>query len=124
MADKDPKKNGSIIDEIEGQLENILQQKKQDVEKALQEKIKREQEEAQKHLEALEQEMAKEKEALVTFQKLFAERGVSKTNTFLVSLDPGFAFATNSLSFNCQTSKGKKVHVYLHIDSCKVLKEF
>lgn len=78
MADKDPKKNGSIIDEIEGQLENILQQKKQDVEKALQEKIKREQEEAQKHLEALEQEMAKEKEALVTFQKLFAEYDQSK----------------------------------------------
>jgi hypothetical protein len=73
MADKDPKKNGSIIDEIEGQLENILRQKRQDVEKALQEKIKREQEEAQKHLDALEQEMAKEKEALVTFQKLFAE---------------------------------------------------
>ena len=36
--------------------------------------------------------------------KLFADRGLGPSDTFQVSLDPGFAFATDSLSFNAQTS--------------------
>lgn len=56
--------------------------------------------------------------------KVFKDKGLGDGDTFLVSLDPGFAFATNSLSFNAQTTGGaKKVHVYLDINDCKVLKD-
>ena len=71
---KDPKhEDGSIIQEIESQLEDILKQKKDDVEKELQENIRREQEEAKKRLATIDEEMAQEKDALVSFQQFFTE---------------------------------------------------
>ncbi len=71
---KDPKhEDGSIIQEIESQLEDILKQKKEDVEKELQENIRREQEEAKKRLATIDEEMAQEKDALVSFQQFFTE---------------------------------------------------
>ena len=78
MRNKDPKKEASIIDEIESQLETILKQKKEDVEKELQEKIQREQYDAKKRMEALEAEIGQEKEALVSFQQLFSEYDTEK----------------------------------------------
>ena len=75
---KDPQKEGSIIQEIESQLEDILQQKKESVEKELQEKIHWEQEEAKRRMEAIEQEMAQEKDALVSFQQFFAAYDTNK----------------------------------------------
>ncbi len=78
MANKDQKKESSIIDEIESQLETILRQKKGDVERELQEKIQREQEEAKKRIEALDEEIAQEKGALVSFQQLFSEYDTEK----------------------------------------------
>ncbi len=53
--------------------------------------------------------------------KIMKSKGV--TGTFQATLDPGFAFATKGLSYNVQTSKGKRVHVYLDIHNCAVLKE-
>ena len=78
MLNKNKKKEATILDEIENQLETIFRQKKDDVEKELQEKIQREQEDAKKKMEELEEEIAQEKEALVSFQQLFSEYDTEK----------------------------------------------
>ena len=54
--------------------------------------------------------------------KLLKDKGLKGEDTALVSLDPGFAFATEGLSFNINVNN-PKLHVYVDIDSCKVLKE-
>ncbi len=54
--------------------------------------------------------------------KLLKERGMKGKKTASVSLDPGFAFATDGLSFNINVSS-PKLHLYVDIDSCEVIKE-
>jgi hypothetical protein len=39
-----------------------------------------------------------------------------------ISLDPGFAFATDGLSFNVNVQE-PKLHMFLDIDSCDIIKE-
>lgn len=68
----------SIIEEIESQLQEALNKRKQDVEKALEERIKREREEAQKKLEDLDREMTEEKEALSDFKETLSEFEMNK----------------------------------------------
>ena len=63
----------SVIDEIEDQLQEALNKKKQEIEKELEERIKREREEAQKKLEDLDKEMTEEKEAISDFKKTISE---------------------------------------------------
>jgi hypothetical protein len=48
--------------------------------------------------------------------------GVTPSSEVMVSLDPGFAFATKGLSLNVQT-KQPKLHVYADIHSCEVIKK-
>ena len=54
--------------------------------------------------------------------KTLASEGVTKSSKILVSLDPGFAFATKGLSLNVQ-SQNPKLHVYVDIDSCAIIKK-
>jgi len=54
--------------------------------------------------------------------KLLKERGMKGKKTASVSLDPGFAFATDGLSFNINVTS-PKLHLYVDIDSCEVIKE-
>jgi len=54
--------------------------------------------------------------------KLLEDRGMKGKKTASVSLDPGFAFATDGLSFNINV-QSPKLHLYVDIDSCEVIKE-
>ncbi len=54
--------------------------------------------------------------------KLLKERGMKGKKTATVSLDPGFAFATDGLSFNINVTS-PKLHLFVDIDSCEVIKE-
>ena len=53
--------------------------------------------------------------------KLLGEKGLGPKGTAQVTLDPGFAFATDSLSFNVNVTD-PKLHLFLDIDSCKVIR--
>jgi hypothetical protein len=54
--------------------------------------------------------------------ELLEERGMKGKKTASVSLDPGFAFATDGLSFNINVTS-PKLHLFVNIDSCEVIKE-
>jgi hypothetical protein len=53
--------------------------------------------------------------------KVLGEKGLGPKGTAQVTLDPGFAFATDSLSFNINVTE-PKLHLFLDIDSCKVIR--
>jgi hypothetical protein len=53
--------------------------------------------------------------------KALGEKGF-KDGTAHVTLDPGFAFATDGLSFNIHVDS-PKLHIYMGIDDCKILKQ-
>lgn len=54
--------------------------------------------------------------------KLLGGKGLSSKDTAHISLDPGFAFATDGLSYNVLVDK-PKLHLFVDIHSCDVLKE-
>ena len=54
--------------------------------------------------------------------KVFEGKGVKDAKRVHVSLDPGFSFATNSLSYHAMASD-PKLNVWLDIASCKIIKE-
>jgi hypothetical protein len=54
--------------------------------------------------------------------KILKDKGLKSKDTALVSLDPGFAFATDGLSFNINVTT-PKLHIYVDINDCKILKE-
>jgi len=67
------KESASIIEEIEGRLEQILAKKKKEVDQELEEKIKREEIEAKRKMEAIEKQIAEEKESLTSYRSILAE---------------------------------------------------
>ncbi|MBS3819481.1 hypothetical protein KGY73_08275 [bacterium] len=67
------KDSPSVLEEIEGQLEEMLSKKKGEVEKELEEKINKEKEEAQQKINNIEKDFNEEKEALSNYQAVFSE---------------------------------------------------
>ena len=62
-----------IIEEIENQLEEVLNKKKEEIEKELEERIIQDKKEAKKKIDQIEKELEDEKEALIDYRTLFAE---------------------------------------------------
>jgi len=54
--------------------------------------------------------------------KLLKDKGLKGDNTAHINLDPGFAFATDGVSFNVHVQK-PKLHLYVQIDTCEIIKE-
>ena len=54
--------------------------------------------------------------------KTLKDKGMTDKSSATISLDPGFAFATDGLSFNVNVSN-PKLHMFLDIDSCDIIKE-
>jgi hypothetical protein len=65
--------SGSVIQEIEQQLEKLLPKKKEDIERALAVRIQEEKEIARKKVEEIEKDFVQEREALVEFRTMVAE---------------------------------------------------
>lgn len=82
-----PKDNGAfkytipIIEDIENQLEQILNKKKEEIEKELEERIKQDKEEAKKKMNQIEKELEDEKETLINYRTTLAEFENNKANT-------------------------------------------
>jgi hypothetical protein len=75
---KDP---SPIIEDIENQLENIFNKKKQEIEEELEGKIQQEKKEAEKKLHQIEMDLKDEKEALVNYRTTLAEFENNKADT-------------------------------------------
>ena len=70
-----------IIEDVENQLENIFNKKKQGIEEELEGKIQQERKEAEKKVHQIEKELEDEKEALVNYRTTLAEFENNKTYT-------------------------------------------
>ena len=79
---------GSVILEIEQQLDNLLSQKREDIERALAAAIQKEKEAAHKKLDELGKEFDRERGALDAFRQMVAEAEAERT-TILEELRKG-----------------------------------
>ncbi len=70
-----------IIEDVENQLENIFNKKKQEIEDELEGKIQQERKEAEKKVHQIEKEIEDEKEALVNYRTTLAEFENNKAAT-------------------------------------------
>lgn len=75
---KDP---SPIIKDVENQLENIFNKKKQEIEEELEGKIEQEKKEAEKKVHQIEKDLKDEKEALVNYRTTLAEFENNKADT-------------------------------------------
>ncbi len=71
----------STIKDVENQLENIFNKKKQEIEEELEGKIQQEKEEAEKKVHQIEKDLKDEKEALVNYRTMLAEFENNKAAT-------------------------------------------
>jgi len=67
------KESSSIIEEIESQLQDVLEKRKEAVEQELEEKIRQAQEEASKRKSELETQLKDEQEALVNYKNVLSQ---------------------------------------------------
>lgn len=70
---KDKKEFASIAQDVEGQIEEFIKKKKEEIEKGLDEKIKSSKEEATKKIGEIEKEFEKEKETLTSYRNVIAD---------------------------------------------------
>ena len=75
---KDP---SPIIEDVENQLENIFNKKKQGIEEELEEKIQQERKEAEERVHQIEKELEDEKEVLANYRTTLAEFENNKADT-------------------------------------------
>jgi len=70
---KDKKEFASIAQDVEGQIEEFIKKKKEEIEKGLDEKIKSSKEEVKKKIGEIEKEFEKEKETLTSYRNVMAD---------------------------------------------------
>jgi hypothetical protein len=70
-----------IIEEVENQLENIFNKKKEEIEEELEGKIKQEKEEAKEKISQIERELEEEKKALINYRTALVEFENNKADT-------------------------------------------
>jgi len=70
---KDKKESGSLVQDVESQIEEFIKKKKEEIEKGLDERIKSAKDDAKKEIGEIEKEFEKEKETLTSYQNVMAD---------------------------------------------------
>ena len=70
--------SSSIIDEINGQLEDILQKKREEIKRDLEKRIKKEESEARRKIESIEKDLSTERKTLAQYKTALSEIEKSK----------------------------------------------